>query len=211
MKHILQIVILFGLTANALPADIVYNVAVNTSAYLGRFGYLDFQLGSGPDSTLASVAVQNFSTDGVLNDTDKQMSGDVTGVLPEIITLTNRQQFNDYFVGFTYGKLIAFTLGFSGPAINESTSTAAYGSPFYFGLYDSAQAPIGSSDAFGSALLIQINADGTTTPQIYNNAVSATTVAVPEPGALGLLGVGLAIAAKAVRARGQSRHHRQLI
>ena len=193
MKHVLQTVILLGFTVTSLSADILYNIAVNTTANLGSSGYLDFQLGSGPDSALALVAVQNFSTDGILNDTDRHVNGDVTGVLPGTVALTNLRQFNDYFAGFIYGKFIQFTLNFSGPAINNPTGASTYGSPFYFGLYDIAQIPIGSSDPFGNALLIQINTDGTTTSQVYNSAVNVTS-AVPEPRVIGLLGIGFAFA-----------------
>jgi hypothetical protein len=214
MKRPLQIIILLGLAAHLLSADILYDVAVNTSAYAGRSGYLDFQLGSGPDSPLALVAVQNFSANGMLNDAHSQISGDVTGTLPGIVTLANKQQFNDYFAGFTYGDAITFTLQFSGPAVNDAAGAFTYGSPFYFGLYDGAQTPLGSSDAFGNALLVQINTDGTTTPAVYNSAVSLTASAVPEPGALDLIGIGLdltaliKLAAKAAGSRGQSRHRR---
>ena len=126
MKRSLPIIILLGLVGNLLSADILYDVAVNTSANLGRLGYLDFQLGSGPDSSPALVAVRNFSTNGVLNDANRQISGNVTGTLPGTVTFVNRQQFNDYFAGFAYGDSITFTLQFSGPAVNEATGAFTY-------------------------------------------------------------------------------------
>ena len=195
MTRLTSLLFLAAMTVGALPADVIYEVSITTAGYQGQAGYLDFQLGRGPDSENASVAIQSFVSDGSLSGPAEQ-AGDVTGSLPGTVTITNTTQFNDYFQPFSYGSLLRFGLTFSGTAISAPSGTAAYGSPFYFGLYDTNQVPLGPVDALGNAFLIQVNSNGSTTPQIFNGAVAITNAsAVPEPSMRALLGVGLAACA----------------
>ena len=170
-----------------LPADTVYNVSVSTAAYAGQSGYLDFQLGRGPDSQSATVTVENFAGSGSLSASGTQTSGGVAGALPGPVTLTNSGAYNDYFQSYKFGSTLTYTLLFSGPAINAPNGTSVYGSPFAFGLYDSAMSPLGANDGLGDALIIQISPRGSTTPTIYNNSVKVAA-AVPEPATFGLTG-----------------------
>ncbi len=191
MKRLLLLTLALGWSAFRLPADVIYNVSVNTSSYVGQSGYLDFQLGRGPDSQAASVTVRNFGSSGILDATNLQVAGSATGTLPGAVTLANATAFNDYFQGFTYGASIGFQLVFSGPAIT-APGGAQYGSPFAFGLYNAGALPLGPSDGFGNALLIQVNANGTTTATSYNlNVTAAAPNAVPEPSSCYLLGGAL--------------------
>lgn len=197
MKSLTYFVFLL-LGAASLPADAIYNVSVNTGAFSGQSGYLDFQLGRGPSSQAATVAITSFASNGASSSLGAQISGAVTGSLSSTVNTSNTTQFNDYFQAFTYGSALSFQLTFSGPAINAPNGTATDGSPFAFGLYNSSQSPIGQTDAFGNTFLIQVNTNGTTTVQNFSTLASVTA-AVPEPGEWGVTGVGLIGVALATR------------
>lgn len=199
MKHSISLLLLLAASSVTLCADAIYNVSVNTGPYQGQSGYLDFQLGRGLDSQDVTVRVAAFASDGTLSGSAAQTAGAVTGALPGVLALGNTTQLNDYFRGFTYGTNVAFQLVFSGPGVNTPNGTAAYGSPFYFGLYNASQMPIGPADAFGNALLIQVNTNGSTRPQVYNSAVAINDTSVPEPTSGVLLAFGFGMLAWRLR------------
>jgi hypothetical protein len=179
-----------------LSADSLYSVIVNTAPIQGQSGYLDFELGSGPNAPLASVSVTQFSTNGSLAPGRDQVTTGVAGRLPASVTLTNSTQFVDYFAGFQFGTQLSFTLN-----VMNFPATSNSGNTFAFGLYGADGAtPLGANDGFGNSLLVQINPNGTSSIQSFNPAVALNT-AVPEPASAGLFVVAALGSAALIRRR----------
>jgi hypothetical protein len=176
-------------------APITYDISVDTSSVSGTDGSLDLQLNPGPLVTqLASLQILNFSSNGSLAGSPS-VSGDVTGVLPATLTFDNLTGFNDYFEGFTFGSTLSFQISLFGPALSSPNGTSTSGSAFAFSMFaDTAGTlPILTSDPDGSAVILAVNLDGTTTPTNFSNQTSIVpqTSAVPEPTGLALAAIPL--------------------
>jgi PEP-CTERM motif len=187
---------LFGMLATgSVRADTLLRVTVSTGSIAGSSGFLDFQFNPGADSQPGFVQLENFTSDGSLNG-GPQVSGAVSGTLPGVVRIDNTTGFNDYFQPFDYGQTFSFLLDLGGPAITSPNGTSTSGSSFGLGLFDSNQNPLLTIDPNGFAAVVQVNLDGTTTPQVFpsnaNGGPPVTTVAaVPEPGTLASLGIGM--------------------
>lgn len=194
-RFLLAAALLSGLSAAF--AGTVYSVNVDTAAIpSGTDGLLYFSFNRSPFGAFdAWATIQAFSpADGSATEPGAA-NGDVAGSLvPGPLRIGNTTPLNDYLVPFRFsGTPIRFLLLFSGwPGDAES------GSSFGFAMSDAAGTPLATTDEFGYAFLIELNADGTTTPTLFpmmENGPSAVTLAVsPEPatglllaGALGLL------------------------
>jgi hypothetical protein len=187
-----------GGAASASP--ITYEVTANTSSVSGQSGFIDLQFNPGPPSTQSAfVTITNFTTDGALVAASTQLLGGASGLLPGTVSITNSSALNDYFEGLTFGTSISFQLAFAGPALAAPNGTAASGSTFVLGFFDSSGTnALLTTDANGFAGVVDVNLDGTTTPTTFpattNGAAAVTFVpiaAVPEPSSLLLLLVGL--------------------
>ena len=184
------------LTASQADASVVFAVNVDTSSVSGTSGFLDFQFNPGNATTQAATAtISGFSggTPGAAPST----LGDVSGTLPATITLANSTALNEYFQNFTLASTISFLLTLSGPAIDSPNGTATAGSTFGLGLYDSGQNPILTNQGAitGFAGEVDVNLNGTTSFITYptlSGPSAVTFQAVPEPGTILLLGLGLA-------------------
>lgn len=187
------------LLAGSAQAGIQYQVTVNTTSINATSGFLDFQFNPGNGTSQSATAVlSNFS--GGLAGAVNSVSGDVTGSLPGTVTMINSTAFQELFQAFTFGNSFTFLLDLSGPAIDTPNGTSTAGSTFGLGLYDDGQNPILTSQGAttGFAGQVQINLNGTTTPTSFLQSTGAPSVVtfeqvvVPEPGAMGLVGLGLA-------------------
>lgn len=201
MKTILSLSLLIFGAAASEAGPILYNFTVNTSALNGTSGNLDFQFNpGGVTSQGATAMVSLFSTDGTLG-SPAVLTGDVTpgnAALPGSFTLGNTTSFNDLFQPITFGNTVSFDVLLSGPALSSPNGTATMGSVFAFSLYDQAgTVPLLTSDPSGAVGDVQVNIDGSTTPQALPNgtspSVATITVVTPEPvtGLLVLGGLGL--------------------
>jgi len=194
------------MTAAAANASTVWMVSVDTTSINTTSGSLDFNFNAG--GTLAQYAlidITAFSNFGTLTGSPSTL-GDVTGVLPSVVTAGNGGAFNDYFQTFTFGTSLSFNVVFYGPAIDTPDGVSTSGSTFAFSMYSDAAGtvPVLTSDLInGFAVLIDVNLDGTTT--VTNNS-SQTNVAsaVPEPTTWALLAAGLAFFAARASARRRS-------
>jgi spore coat protein U-like protein len=192
MKLLLTVLLLCG-AWKALAQPITYDVSVNTSSITGINGSLDFNFNPGPLVTqAASLQILGFATDGTLAG-GPTLTGDVTGALPGTLTFDNGTGFNDYFEGFTYGKNLLFDVSLYGPALSSPDGTSTSGSTFAFSMFSNAAGTIPAlttDTTDGFAFKVDVNLDGTTT---VTNFSSQTTIAVPEPSTLALLGTGIVL------------------
>jgi hypothetical protein len=195
MKLLLTVLLLCG-AWKALAQPITYDVSVNTSSIAGTNGSLDFNFNPGPLVTqAASLQILGFATgptDGTLAG-GPTLTGDVTGALPGTLTFDNGTGFNDYFEGFTYGKNLLFDVSLYGPALSSPNGTSTSGSTFAFSMFSNAAGTIPAlttDTTDGFAFKMDVNLDGTTT---VTNFSSQTTIVVPEPSTLALLGTAIVL------------------
>lgn len=193
MRCLLSIGLLLCLAA-AAPADVTYEVTVDTTSLIGSTGFLDFQFNPGPlGSQAATGEIQNFILiPGSLAGAPDPM-GDVMGALPGTVSIGNSTGFNDYFQQVMFGPQIMFDLFLTGPALSAPDGVSASGSSFGFSMFaNDGVTPLLTTNPDGFALIVDVNLTGITHqftfPSDLNGgppAVSATIV--PEPRAAILL------------------------
>jgi PEP-CTERM motif len=182
----------------ASAAPITYDATVNTSSILGTAGSLDFNFNPGPLVTqAASLQILNFTSGGALAGSPT-LTGDVAGALPATLTFDNGTGFNDYFEGFTFGSTLSFQVSLYGPALSSPDGTSTSGSTFAFSMFSDAAGtmPALTTDTTdGFAFTVDVNLDGTTTVTNFSTqtTVVPVTPAVPEPGTLPLIAVGIGL------------------
>lgn len=125
----------FRKIAKVLPIAILYSAAVlsdpisfhiDTSSIQGQSGIFAFDLIDGATNSSTAV-LNNFLTDGVIT-LPSTISGDVTGDLPNTVTLQDTSFFNEYSVGLTLGKNTFFTIDFTTQGIpqNETPDSLSF-------------------------------------------------------------------------------------
>ena len=185
--------------ATAMANVITYDVTVNTSSISGTTGSLDFNFNPGSLVTQsASLQILSFTSNGTLAGSP-ELTGDASGALPGTLTFDNGTGFNDYFEGFTFGSTLSFDVSLYGPALSAPDGTSTSGSTFAFSMFSDAAGttPTLTSDTTdGFAFTVDVNLDGSTTVTNYSSetgivAASGPVSAVPEPGNLALIGLGL--------------------
>ena len=185
--------------ATAMANVITYDVTVNTSSISGTTGSLDFNFNPGSLVTQsASLQILSFTSNGTLAGSP-ELTGDASGALPGTLTFDNGSGFNDYFEGFTFGSTLSFDVSLYGPALSAPDGTSTSGSTFAFSMFSDAAGttPTLTSDTTdGFAFTVDVNLDGSTTVTNYSSetgivAASGPVSAVPEPGNLALIGLGL--------------------
>ena len=129
---------------------ITYLVTVlDTSAYLGTTGSLDFQLNALGPGASDTVAITSFSggVPGSVNFT----AGDVSGSLSSLpLIITDDQVNNEQNQAFTYGSSIPFLM-------TLATFSGTPGASFFFTMYDQNGTPIDAGPNGLSA--VEIDAD----------------------------------------------------
>jgi hypothetical protein len=185
---------LMGLAGPLAFADstssVQYMVTVNTTSILGDDGYIDFQMNPTAMPTQAANAdVANFFTVGVLDPAAPYSgtSGEVSGMLPGTVTLTNSETTNEYTEGMTpFGRTITFDLDLYGPALSNPNGEG--GGSFYLSFLDPNGNPLLTTSPQGDALEIDINGNGTTSVGYQSPEVTLSGPEfVPEPGSMALL------------------------
>jgi hypothetical protein len=186
-----------GSIASAAP--ITYDGTVDTHSISGTAGALDFEFNPGPlVSQAASLQILNFASDGALAGTPS-LTGDVTGTLPGTLTFANATAFNDYFTGFNYGSTLSFEASLYGPALSSPDGMFSSGTTFAFSMFSDAAGTVPAltmNTAAGFAFTVEVSLDGTTTVTNYSaqtSVVPASGPAIPEPGTLPLVGVGVCV------------------
>jgi PEP-CTERM motif len=182
-------VLLLALPAAANP---LYVFSVDPSGLSGQPGYLDMQFNPGvlPGTQLAyaSVSANAYSSTApwIIQPALSVPTGDVRGTLfDDGVNFTNDTPYNDYIVPTIYGHALDYlSVSFDGPAITSPDSTSISGSTFAISFFDQNMNPVLTNNPDGFAALIQLNPDGTTTPETFPNTdggPSALTVVYPSP------------------------------
>jgi opacity protein-like surface antigen len=219
---------LLTLCAGAAQAAEVYQFNIDTSSIAGTTGYIELQFANGGAFGLqqeATATVSGFSSDGHFTETDPHglvdfpgfpnVTGDVTGALPGVVTMTGvTTNFDDYLQGFTFGQSFSFSLMLSGPAVDDSKCVGGACSLPGFSLdlfaldgsgFLLTGDPTGANGPDFTLAQVQVNADGSSTPIVYpgpnGGAAALTVTAVPEPSAWALMLTGFGALGLALRRR----------
>jgi hypothetical protein len=190
-KHLCLLLSALALGAWSLPAladSVTYQVTINTTSAVSTDGYIDLELNPNSASSSAiSASVFNFSG-ATVTSYDPQAAngsaGSVSGSLPGSLSFTNSSVLNDYTQSIVFGTdSIVFDVTLTGVGV-----VASDGSDFQVAFYDDSGDSLFTSDPSGIAGVININTDGSVTPDSLSSDVSIA--ATPEPGTLSLFGLG---------------------
>jgi len=196
--HRARVLLVAGSLAVAGAARADYQVAIDTSAFLGSTLSMAFDLidGGPPSNTLS---VSGFASGGTLG--AMTPSGGVTGSLPSGFSLSDSSLFNEYLQNIIAGTNITFTFSASanGPAAGSLPDT------FSFFLLDpgTGSPRFNTTDPTGAASLFTLQIDGSAGGLLSTYASSGTVAvatwtvtpvslatAVPEPSAGALFAIG---------------------
>ena len=174
----------FACGAGTAVAGPTYQVSINTSAFAGTSGFLDFSFLALGTAAPAFATVSNFS--GAL-EAGSIPSGDVTGALPGVVAIGNTTAFNDLLQAVTFGGLFTFDLTFM-------ADDAGAGSTFGVALVNDSM-----TDYLGvSGNVVEIGVQPGAAASVSTTAFSSVNV-VPEPSDLLLMLSGLAVMGAIVR------------
>jgi hypothetical protein len=185
MKHILLIALFASVGAGLLPADVIFNVVVNTTPLEGESGYFAFDFIGGTPVEDNTVTISNFASDATLG-TLTPTGGASGSISPGPGMLNDSQFFNELLEALTFGTTASFTLD-----LMTNATSVVIPDEFAFYLLDSTQNPFATSDPTGADSLFAINIEGSSlTPDVYTSSSAAATLAsmsaVPEPSSFSL-------------------------
>jgi hypothetical protein len=198
-----------ALTACRAAADpITFHVHIDSSGFAGTSGSLEIQFNPASTSNGVTATITGFAggTPGAIdnplpNGGGVNPIGDISGSLPGTVTLDDGTPFNDMVQNFTYGSAIDFNVTFS----KDLAGAALDGSAFSLFLWDTPDGAFGPGNPntflqapgfnpFGDALLLNDGGPSGTGPAPTDQHVTVAAVSsvpVPEPTSLWLLGLGV--------------------
>ena len=176
-----------------------YRVSVDTRAFDGVSGFVDFQFNPTIDSPDATAVVSDFSASVQLVDLPT-IDGSVSGTLAGMLTFANGPSFfNALLQPVIFGSEFSFLLMFSGPF--ETASTGG-GTAFAVGILGLGYETLLGDLVSGASLVFDLMPGAVPVFTVSDGAI--TVSAIPEPGIGALVVVGLL--AMAVGWPGRRRH-----
>jgi len=206
-----------GLAGFANPVSaIILNVAIDTTSLVSTQGQLAFDLTNGDSALNNTVTITNFVTDSTLN-FPIVMEGGVSGALPSAVSISDTDFFNELLQPLIFATFIRFTL-----TLTDNYDTGG-SFPDQFALYlvdfttPLPQPLFTTSDLTGNSALLAVDLgvnDGLSPYQPISSLARWTIIeasAVPEPGSLVLVGIGLSVLAGCRRRRQTSERTADLV
>ncbi|WP_426111082.1 NF038129 family PEP-CTERM protein [Massilia sp. PWRC2] len=189
------------LTSSAMAlAGPTYHVTLDTSAYSGSNGNIDFLLLAANGATGASAVVSNYV--GQLG-ASADAFGAVAGALPGPLTLTNADGTNEFYQSVIFSKMISFDVAFFGDFLN---TVGADASSFTIALLNQAgDAYLGTGPGINQVefSLTPMSSGLAGSVMFTATDAGANVAVVPEPSALLLMVAAIGLMGLMLRRRAQ--------
>jgi len=201
MKRILSFSLGLALGAGVLftaqtggAATIQYYVDINTASLVGNASgpfSLDFQLndgsGLGDANNTATINNLSFGTGGGTGTAN--LAGGAAGDLSSTVTLTDSTAFNEFYQTFNAGSTLTFNV-----TLTLNSDTGPTPDSFAVAILDNNLYNLPTTGIGDSYLMVNLGpTPSATTGFSTSPAVTVSVAAVPEPGSLGWVSLGLMV------------------
>ena len=191
---ILMVILLAGLNMR-VEAQSHYQFLLNGSALTGVTGQLAFDfIGSDNASPNNTVTIEAFTTDGTLDLGGNNNTLGAMGDLPDSLTLTDTEFFNESSRGMTFNTALSYDV-----KLTENYESPGLPDQYAFFLLDSSgQSLLTTTDPTGSDALYTLDINGKAGGQltVYSSLtpnISWQVNTVPAPAALYVYGLGFCL------------------
>ncbi|MDX2149595.1 MAG: NF038129 family PEP-CTERM protein [Bryobacteraceae bacterium] len=184
MKTLLRLTVLSLLAVASSFAGSIFNVAIDTSTIAGTTGSIYFSLFGFGDSQAATAVVSGFTPTAPLGSVVIEQN--VAGSLETALTLSYPGGFSDasQLRQISFGDLFQFTVALS--------TTPGEALSFVVGIFDDEGFDLLPGNTEGPLISLDYPGEGSDWNPNLNAQEGVVSISeVPEPGALGLAGLGL--------------------
>jgi hypothetical protein len=201
MKRILSFSLGLALGAGVLfvaqsgsAATIEYYVDVNTASLVGNSSgpfSLDFQLndGSGLGDANNTATINNFSFGSGNASGTPNLAGGASGDLSSAVNLTDGAPFNEFYQTFNAGNTLAFDV-----TLTLNSDAGQTPDSFAFAILDNNLYNLPTTGVGDTFLMVNLGPTPSVTTGLSTSpAVTVSVAAVPEPGSLAWVSLGLMV------------------